>query len=111
PSCRSGPRAGRAGSLVRARVQSTVMRLPGLVLSMLLVPAPAVPAADWARFRGPNGSGVAESPGLPSEIGPGKNVVWKAALPAGHSSPVLYGDRIFLTAAEGDKLLPLGLRR
>jgi outer membrane protein assembly factor BamB len=83
--------------------------VPSIVFTLCL--APALPAADWPRFRGPNGSGVAESTGLPDEIGPGRNVVWKTALPAGHSSPVLVGDRIFLTAAEGDTLLTIGLRR
>ena len=44
--------------------------------------------ADWPQFRGPNASGVSDTVGLPSEFGPSKNVVWKTALPAGHSSPV-----------------------
>ena len=60
----------------------------------------ALNAADWPRFRGPNGSGVAEVTGLPSDFGPDK-VVWKTALPWGHSSPIISGNRIFLTAAEG----------
>src|SRR5580698_11053065 len=69
------------------------------------------PAADWPRFRGPNGSGVAESTALPDSIGPDKHVVWKTALPPGHSSPVISGDRIFLTAFEGDKLFTIALDR
>lgn len=55
----------------------------------------------WPQFRGPNGSGVSDATRLPVRFGPGKNVVWKSALPPGHSSPVITGDRIFLTAAEG----------
>jgi outer membrane protein assembly factor BamB len=56
---------------------------------------------DWPRFRGVNGAGVGVSTRvLPDEIAPGKNVVWKTPLPPGHSSPVLYGDHIYLTAAE-----------
>src|SRR5918992_2561270 len=57
-------------------------------------------AEDWVQFRGPNGSGVSVSTGLPEEFGPEKNVVWKTALPPGHSSPVLTRDRIFVTAFE-----------
>ncbi len=68
-------------------------------------------AADWPRFRGPNGSGVAETKGLPAEFGPGKNVAWKTALPPGHSSPIVSGDRIYLTAFEGDTLLTIALER
>ena len=56
--------------------------------------------ADWPQFRGPNGSGLCPSCGqLPTEFGPQKNVLWKTELPEGKSSPVLVGDRIFLTAA------------
>ncbi len=53
---------------------------------------------DWAQFRGPNGTGISAAKNLPTEFGPDKNVVWKTALPAGHSSPVLTRDRIFVTA-------------
>jgi outer membrane protein assembly factor BamB len=66
---------------------------------------------DWSRFRGPNGTGVANTTGLPAEFGPSKNVVWKAAVPAGHSSPVLTGTRIFMTGIDGQKLVVLALDR
>src|SRR3984957_13841488 len=69
------------------------------------------PAADWPRFRGPNGTGVAETAALPDSIGPNKHVVWKTALPPGHSSPVISGDHIFLTAFEGDRLFTIALDR
>jgi len=59
---------------------------------------------DWAQFRGPSGSGVGTARNLPVEFGPRKNVVWKTEVPPGHSSPVIAGDRIFLTAAEGEDL-------
>lgn len=67
--------------------------------------------SDWDRFRGPNGSGVNESQGLPVEFGIDKNMRWRVALPPGHSSPILVGDRIFLTAFDGDKLLTISLDR
>ena len=68
--------------------------------------------ADWPQFRGPDGSGLCPSCGqMPTEFGPGKNVVWKTALPVGKSSPVVAGDRIFLTAAEGEDLITLCLSR
>jgi outer membrane protein assembly factor BamB len=69
------------------------------------------PAAEWARFRGPNGSGVAEGPALPAEIGPDKNVLWKTVLPMGKSSPVVTADRIFLTAHDAGRLFTLALDR
>lgn len=68
-------------------------------------------ASGWTRFRGPNGSGVAEVGSLPVAFGPGRNVVWETPLPPGKSSPVLARDRIFLTAHENGQLLTLALRR
>ena len=60
-------------------------------------------AEDWTQFRGPNGTGVSATTGLPTEFGPKKNVVWKTELPPGHSSPVLTRDRIFITAHSKEK--------
>jgi len=44
---------------------------------------------DWPGLRGPNGSGVSEGGKLPAGMGPERNLVWKTALPPGHSSPAL----------------------
>jgi len=60
-------------------------------------------AEDWSQFRGPNGTGVSASSGLPEKFGPKENVIWKTALPPGHSSPVLTKDRIFVTAHTTEK--------
>jgi outer membrane protein assembly factor BamB len=68
-------------------------------------------ASDWPRFRGPNGSGINETNGLPAEFGAQKNLIWRTPLPPGHSSPILVGDRIFLTAYDADKLLTFCLDR
>src|SRR5579871_500955 len=87
---------------------SFVITVALLALQAGLIPAHA---ADWPRFRGPNGSGVADTSALPDSIGPTNNVIWKTSLPPGHSSPVLSGDRIFLTAFEGDKLFTIALDR
>src|SRR5215510_70807 len=68
--------------------------------------------ADWPQLRGPNGSGLCQSCGqMPTEFGPQKNVLWKTDLPPGKSSPILVGDRIFLTAADGDDLITICLSR
>jgi outer membrane protein assembly factor BamB len=81
------------------------------LLVILLAAGIALDGAEWSRFRGPNGSGVAESANLPAEFGPERNVVWKTALPPGHSSPVLSDRHVFLTAAEGEELLTICLDR
>ena len=58
-------------------------------------------SAQWMQFRGPNGSGIAEGSKLPVVLDPKKGFAWKTDLPSGHSSPIISGDLIFLTAAEG----------
>jgi outer membrane protein assembly factor BamB len=69
-------------------------------------------AGDWPQFRGPGGAGLAtSSASLPADIGPQRNVLWKTPLPKGHSSPVLVGERIFLTAVRDDTLLTIALDR
>jgi outer membrane protein assembly factor BamB len=86
-----------------------------IATSIALGPLTSAVAEDWPQFRGPNGSGVSPSTGVPVEFGPQKNVIWKTALPPGHSSPVLTRDRIFLTAhtkeKENHKLLVICLDR
>ena len=67
--------------------------------------------AEWSRFRGPNGSGVSSARNLPVEFGPANNLVWRLALPPGHSSPILLGDRLYLTAFRGDALFTLAIDR
>ena len=48
---------------------------------------------------------------LPAELGSGKNVLWRVPLPAGHSSPIVSGGRIFLTAFEKNKLYTICLKQ
>lgn len=70
----------------------------------------AVPlvAADWSQFKGPNATGVSAEKNLPAEWSKDKGVKWKASLPArGVSSPVIFGDRVYVTCSSGvrdDKL-------
>ncbi|MDE0101301.1 MAG: PQQ-binding-like beta-propeller repeat protein [Bryobacterales bacterium] len=71
----------------------------------------AAPAADWPQFRGPAGTGIADDSPLPVEFGEGENLDWKTAVPHGHSSPVIAGDRIFMTAYEGERLLVMAVDR
>ena len=73
-----------------------------LAILVLLAGLSSASAQDWPRFRGPNGSGVSEAEGFPSEVNPA-DVLWKTDIPPGKSSPILSGDRLFLTAHEEDK--------
>src|SRR4249920_1086349 len=65
----------------------------------------------WPRFRGPNGSGVAEGQKPPVEFGPDKNVKWKVPAPSGLSSPIVAGENLVITAFEDGKLLTIAYRR
>lgn len=59
-------------------------------------------AQDWPRFRGADGSGVADASGLPTTWDSQKNIVWKTDLPGpGTSSPVILGSKIYLTSYSG----------
>jgi len=60
-------------------------------------------AEDWARFRGPNGSGVIQTQGLPGKLDE-SSTVWQIPIGKGWSSPVIWKDKLFLTAElEGNK--------
>ncbi|MBI1900572.1 MAG: PQQ-binding-like beta-propeller repeat protein [Planctomycetia bacterium] len=57
-------------------------------------------AQEWTRFRGPNGTGISEAKTIPTTFTE-QDFNWKVKLPAeGHSSPVLWGEKIFLTCAD-----------
>jgi outer membrane protein assembly factor BamB len=78
---------------------------------LLFFAAFAVFAADWPQYRGPNAIGVTNDRNLPVEMGPGKNVVWQTAVPPGHSSPILAGPRIFLTAVDLEAIFTIAYDR
>jgi outer membrane protein assembly factor BamB len=82
-----------------------------LSVLLALMAVAAVPDTDWSRFRGPNGSGISETKGLPAEFGPDKNVIWKVDLPQGYSSPIIHGNRIFLTALRDQALVTIAVDR
>lgn len=61
-------------------------------------------AADWPQFRGPGGSATATETNLPEEWSTSKNVAWKVKVPGyGWSSPIVWGDKVFVTTAVSDK--------
>jgi outer membrane protein assembly factor BamB len=71
------------------------------LLAILLSPTP-LPAADWPQFRGPLGLATSADKNLPTTWSATENIVWKTELPgAGTSSPILLGDKIFLTTYSG----------
>jgi len=74
----------------------------------------AVVSADdnWPRFRGADGGVAADHPSLPDVWGPSQNIVWRIDVPGrSWSSPVVWGDHVFVTTAintvENETLLPV----
>ena len=66
----------------------------------------------WPQFRGVNGTGRSTAAHkLPARIGPAANVIWERKLAPGHSSPIVFGDRIYLTAVRDRRLLTMALDR
>jgi outer membrane protein assembly factor BamB len=79
------------------------MRTRRLALLALALAAPALVAADWPRFRGPNGLGTAPDKDIPVDFGP-SDVRWKTPIPGtGHSSPIVSKGKAFLQTASADK--------
>jgi len=86
------------------------MNSPRILFLLLLL----VSTSDWPQFRGPTGQGVSDEQGLPLTWSETKNVRWKVAIPGrGWSSPVVQGDRIWLTTAteEGKSLRAISVDR
>ncbi len=75
------------------------MRMTTICLGLLvLVLSGAARAGDWPGWRGPHGDGTSEEKELPVKWNAAANVAWKTLIPGkGHSSPVVWGDRVFLT--------------
>ncbi|MCX6604173.1 MAG: PQQ-binding-like beta-propeller repeat protein [Acidobacteria bacterium] len=74
-----------------------------VALSLCLQAAEPTPAR-WQQFRGPNASGVgSDNAKPPVAFGPAQSLLWKVALPTGHGSPCIWGDRLFVTAFDSNE--------
>ncbi len=73
--------------------------LPRFVMASLLVSVSLARASEnWPQFRGPDARGISANSALPDHWSPTENVAWKTDIPGrGWSSPVVWGDRLFLT--------------
>src|SRR5262245_47401799 len=83
---------------------TTRVRLPILTVCLAITAgAAALGAANWPGWRG-EGQGISTESGLPTEWSGSTNVAWKVPVGGrGHSSPIVWGNRVFLTTAvEGD---------
>jgi outer membrane protein assembly factor BamB len=73
-----------------------------LGLALVMACGGAVAAADWPQWRGPHGTGATGEKNLPVKWSATENVAWKAAIGGlGVSSPIVAGDRVFVTSQIG----------
>ncbi|HVK09355.1 MAG TPA: PQQ-binding-like beta-propeller repeat protein [Gemmataceae bacterium] len=80
-----------------------LVRLAILGTAYCVLGTPYSAAADWPRFRGPNGTGVVPGPIPPLKWSASENVLWKADVPgSGHSSPIVVKGRVFLQTSSDD---------
>ena len=95
------------------------MRHPNQILSLaaafiLLSACPnarsATPAENWGQWRGPEHNGVSRTANPPIEWSESKNVQWKTAIPgAGNSTPIVWGDKVFVLTAINTGIVDPGL--
>ena len=97
--------------MTRSLVPAALSMLELTTSALLLLILRQTPAGDWAQFRGPGGLAVADDTPIPTDFGPGKRELWKVTLPAGHSSPCIVGERIFVTGYEGGQDVLVALAR
>jgi outer membrane protein assembly factor BamB len=80
-----------------------VRLLCSIIFAVLLTPAGLATAeTNWPSFRGPNASGIAQGATTPTiwNIEKSESILWKRPIPGlGHSSPVIWGNRLFITTA------------
>jgi outer membrane protein assembly factor BamB len=76
------------------------MRLHVALSCVVALAGAGLRAENWPQWRGPGSQGVSKETQLPSEWTPEKNIAWKVEVPGrGHSAPVVWNDRVFLTTA------------
>jgi len=108
--------SGAQNSKVLTCYRFLLEALGALVAVSITLPAMAAEEVDgagaehyWSQWRGPLGTGVAPHASPPIEWSEKQNIRWKIALPGkGHSTPIIWGDRVFITTAipYGDALNP-----
>ncbi len=93
--------ASHSGAGLGAQSGSTTQSASADSVRMIGVDGEA--AKYWSRWRGPGGQGVATGNGFPDTWSDTQNVLWRSRVPGrGHSSPIIWADRVFLTTAYND---------
>ena len=67
--------------------------------------------SNWPQFRGPNFNGVALSQSIPKDFSPENKLIWKISTPIGHSSPIIWDNKIFITGHDNKNFKSICLNR
>ncbi|MGI9106832.1 MAG: PQQ-binding-like beta-propeller repeat protein [Pyrinomonadaceae bacterium] len=79
--------------------------MPAFVFVIVVLLESHAFAANWPQWRGPQSNGTSDERNLPLKWSAGENVAWKLPLPGlSGSTPIVWGDKVFLNVAEGDDL-------
>ena len=71
---------------------------------LLFFVAGLIRAENWPGWRGPSGDGISAGKGIPTKWSSKENIAWRIAVPGeGHSSPIVWGDKVFLTSSLTEK--------
>ncbi len=88
-------------------VVSYVLMVTFIFSALAVAKTKTGPSTTWSGWRGADGQGVSQDTNFPTEWSETKNVQWKSAIPgAGHSSPIVWGNRIFLTSDIEGEVVP-----
>jgi len=83
------------------RGQNSTAREPDASMAVRMIPPQGEGLNYWPRWRGPSGQGVVAGKGYPDSWSSVENVLWKVDVPGrGHSSPIIWGDKLFLTTSD-----------
>src|SRR5688572_22433880 len=81
--------------------------LAALICSLAILLSASTDAGEWMQFRGPGGLGVSDEQEVPTKWSAGENIAWQVDLPGpGASSPIVVGNRVFITCYTGYGLEP-----
>jgi outer membrane protein assembly factor BamB len=93
------------------RISTLIVFMMAICLMTLVLFRPSMTEAgpniaNWSQWRGPEGTGISTETNVPVEWNTNKNIKWKTAIPGrGHSSPIVWGNKVFLTTdIEGEEV-------
>ena len=82
-----------------------------LAVFLPLILASALPAEDWPQWRGPLSNGISSESALPDRWSATENIAWKISLAGlGASSPIVWGDKVFVTSQTGSVPVQQGMK-